>query len=71
MTAKEALIELVEDMSEDEAQWTLGWLADEHAQAPRPLSADEMASIARGLADVAAGRTVDLEDLERESGLAD
>ncbi len=71
VTAKEALRELIDDMADDEAEWTLGWLAAEQAQSPRPLTPDESAAIERGLADSAAGRLVDLEEVERELGLAD
>jgi predicted transcriptional regulator len=66
MTAKQALLELVEEMSEDKAAEVLEWLEWEVQVDSRPLTTAERAAIDRGLADVAAGRLTDQDELERE-----
>ncbi|MEX0781178.1 MAG: hypothetical protein WED87_02865 [Dehalococcoidia bacterium] len=71
MTAKEALKELVEDMSEGEAAHAYDLLRFEQAREmdqERRLTPEERAAIDRGLADLRAGRFIDHEEIEREFG---
>jgi hypothetical protein len=76
MTAKEQLRERVETLTEDEAAETLR-LLDRHADplvvafrdAPiddEPVTPEEEAAMAEANADLAAGRTVSLEEAMRE-----
>jgi predicted transcriptional regulator len=76
-TTKEQLHRLVDDLSESEADAALRVLADPLvraiASAPvddEPLTAEDEAAITEGKADIAAGRTVPLEEIERRYGIA-
>lgn len=76
MTAKEQLLERVMKLSEAEADETLRLLADREDPVLRRLdnapledeeiSAEEEAAVAEGRADIAAGRTVSLDEAMRE-----
>jgi len=72
MTTREALHHLVDELPEEQAELARVWLEDlrEAADENGPqLDAETLASIDRGLADVAAGRVKPLEEYERERGL--
>jgi predicted transcriptional regulator len=72
MTTREALHRLVDELPEDQAELARGWLQDLHDAADDegpPLGADALASLDRGLADLAAGRVKPLAEYERERGL--
>jgi hypothetical protein len=68
MTAKEKLRERVEDLTEQEAQATLEFIAargqsfgdwlDSRPEDNEPLSPEEQAALADSDADIAAGRTI-------------
>jgi hypothetical protein len=72
LTTREALHHLVDELPDEQAELARAWLedlrdaADENGPA---LDADALASLDRGLADVAAGRVKSLEEYERERGL--
>ena len=72
MTVREELHQLVDQLPEDQAERARGWLenlrdaADEDRLA---LDAEALASMDRGLTDVAAGRVKSLAEYERERGL--
>ena len=70
MTAKEALREWVERLSEEEAQAKLPWVT---ASPPdfRPASPEVMALFRRALADSDAGRTITDDEFSRRHGLED
>ena len=72
MTAREALHHLVDELPEEQTEIARLWLEDlrhaADAEGP-PLDADALASLDRGMADVAAGRVKPLADYERERGL--
>lgn len=68
MTAKQALIERVQDMTEEEASELLAqleWNAAEFEE----LTAPELARVERGEAQVARGESIDGEALFRELGI--
>jgi predicted transcriptional regulator len=67
VTTKEALHELVEALSDDDAQELLR-LAEE-TFVPDPLTDDDRAAIARGLEDVRAGRFVSTDEVRRRFNL--
>jgi Ser/Thr protein kinase RdoA (MazF antagonist) len=78
MTAKEKLRAQVEDLSEQEAEATLdfiaargqsfaGWL-DSRPDDDGPLSAEDKAALAESDADIAAGRTVSYEQVRQDLG---
>jgi len=72
MTTREALHHLVDELPDEQAEIARVWLEDlrEAADENGPqLDAETLASIDRGLADVAAGRAKPLEEYERERGL--
>jgi predicted transcriptional regulator len=72
MTTREALHQLVDELPDDKAELARVWLEDLRNAADEngpPLDADALASIDRGLADVAAGRVKSLEEYQRERGL--
>jgi predicted transcriptional regulator len=72
MTAREALHQLVDELPEDQAELARGWIEDlrDAADDDGPsLDAEVIASLDRGLADLAAGRVKHLADYERERGL--
>ncbi|MFI5009370.1 MAG: hypothetical protein ACHQDY_03755 [Solirubrobacterales bacterium] len=79
MTTKERLHRLIDDLSDGEADMALRTIAEQHedpllraiANAPEDeeaLTPEDEAAIAEGHADIAAGRTVSLEDIERQHG---
>jgi len=81
MTAKEQLRELVDELSEPEAKRALSLVKKEHEDpmvvafrdAPKdeePWTDEDEAAAAEGRADIAAGRTVSLEEIKREFDLS-
>ena len=72
MTTRETLHRLVDELRDDQAELARSWLEDlrdaPDAGGP-PLDAATLASLERGLADIAEGRTKPLEEYERERGL--
>ena len=72
MTTREALHHLVDELPEEQAELARVWLEDlrdaDDEDGP-PLDAEALASLDRGLADVAEGRVKPLEEYERERGL--
>ena len=76
MTAKEQLLERVMKLSEAEADETLRLLStrddpvlrllDDAPLEDEEISAEEEAAVAEGRADIAAGRTVSLDEAMRE-----
>lgn len=72
MTTREALHHLVDELPDEQAELARLWLEDlRHAtdEDGPPLDAEALASLDRGLADVAAGRMKPLAEYERERGL--
>jgi len=72
MTTREALHQLVDELPDDKAELARVWLEDLRNAADEngpPLDADALASIDRGVADVAAGRVKSLEEYQRKRGL--
>ena len=72
MTTKEALHHLIDELPEAQAELAQQWLEDLRGAADadgEPLGAEALASLDRGLADIAAGRVKPLEQYERERGL--
>lgn len=72
MTAKETLHHLVDELPEDQTDLARVLLEDLRDAAdtdgPAP-DAETLASLDRGLADIAAGRVKPLEEYKRERGL--
>jgi len=68
VTAKQALLERVETMSEEEAEELLQRL-DWESTDFEELTPDELARVAEGQRQIAAGESVDGETLFRELGL--
>jgi hypothetical protein len=71
MTAREALREYIEELSEDEAAHLLDRLRWEALDSSAPLTAAQRAAVERGLADIAAGRVTDHDEVVRRLGLVD
>ncbi len=80
MTTKERLHELVDELSEPEAERALSLIEKGHEDpmiaafrdAPEddePWTDEDEAAAAEGRADIAAGRTVSLEEIKREFDL--
>ncbi len=72
MTTREALHQLVDQLPEAQAELAQVWLQDLRDAADDdgpPLDATALASLDRGLADLAAGRVKPLAEYERERGL--
>ena len=72
MTNREALHQLVDELPEAQAQLAHRWLQDLRDAVDEdgpPLDAEALASLDRGLADLAAGRVKPLAEYERERGL--
>jgi hypothetical protein len=72
MTTREALHHLVDELPEEQTELALLWLEDlrDAADEDGPqLDAEVLASLDRGLADVAAGRVKPLAEYEHERGL--
>jgi predicted transcriptional regulator len=81
MTTKERLHELVDELSEPEAKRALRLVEKEREDpmiaafrdAPEddePWTDEDEAAAAEGRADIAAGRTVSMEEIKREFGLS-
>jgi hypothetical protein len=78
MTAKEKLRARVEDLSEQEAEATLDFIAtrgesfgdwlDARPEDDEPLTAEDRAALDESDADVAAGRTVSYEQVKQDLG---
>jgi hypothetical protein len=72
MTTREVLHHLVDELADDQAELVRVWLEDlrdaTDAGGP-PLDAQTLASLDRGVADVAAGRVKSLGQYKRERGL--
>jgi len=72
VTTREALHQLVEQLPDAQAELVRQWLEDlRDASDPdgAPLGKPALASLDRGLADIAAGRVKRLDQYERERGL--
>lgn len=72
MTNKESLHQLVDELPEDQTELARVLLEDLRSAADPggpPLDDEALASLDRGLADVAAGRVKPLDEYERERGL--
>jgi hypothetical protein len=72
VTTREALHQLVDELPEDRAELARGWLQDLRDAADDdgpPFAPEALASLDRGLADLAAGRVKPLAEYERERGL--
>ncbi len=67
MTAKEQLHEFVEELDEGEAKSLLAGLRNGSDRAGDRLTEEELEAHDRGLADVAAGHFITLEELVRET----
>ena len=71
MTVKEEIHRLVDELPEDQAELVRQMLQDLRDGADpdgEPLDTEAMASLDRGLSDIAAGRVKSLEQYERERG---
>ena len=72
MTTKEALHHLVDELPEDQTELARVLLEDLRNAADAagpPLDDETLASLDRGLADIAAGRVKPLDEYKRERGL--
>jgi hypothetical protein len=72
MTTREALHQLVDELPEDQAELAHAWLQDLRDAADEdgpPLGPEALASLDRGLADLAADRVRPVAEYERERGL--
>jgi hypothetical protein len=72
MTAREALHHLVDELPEEQTELARLSLEDLRHAADEdgpPLDAEALASLDRGITDVAAGRVKPLAEYERERGL--
>ncbi len=72
MTTKEVLHSIVDELTEDQTELARLLLEDLHDAADSggpPLDDDGLASLDRGLADIAAGRVKPLDEYKRERGL--
>jgi NADH:ubiquinone oxidoreductase subunit len=74
MTTREELHHLVDELPEEQAELAREWLQDLRDAADHdgpPLDDESLASLDRGLADLAAGRVKPLGEYERERGRSD
>ena len=72
MTTKEALHHLVDELPEDQTELARLLLEDLRNAADvggAPLDEETLASLDRGLADIAAGRAKSLDEYKRKRGL--
>src|SRR5437868_1014082 len=72
MTRREALHHLIDELPDEQTELARLWLEDLRNAVDEngpPLDAEALASLDRGLADVAAGRVKPLAEYERERGL--
>ena len=66
MTVKEELHQLIDRLADEQARDLLEDLRDAADADGPPLDAEALASLDRGLADIASNRMISLEDFERE-----
>ena len=66
MTAKEELHQLIDRLPDEQARDLLEDLRDAADVDGPPLDAEALASLDRGLADIASNRMISLDDFERE-----
>jgi hypothetical protein len=72
MTTREALHQLVDELPDDQTELARVWLEDLRGASDDdgpPLDAETLASLDRGMADVAAGRVKSLDEYKRDRGL--
>ena len=72
MSTRDALHQLVDDLPEEQTELALLYLEDLRHAADEdgpPLDEETLASVDRGLADVAAGRVKSFDQYVRERGL--
>lgn len=72
MSTKDALHLLVDEMPDDQAELARQWIEDLRNAADEdgpPLHSETLASLDRGLADVAAGRVKSIAEYDHERGL--
>ncbi len=72
MTVKEEIHRLIDGLPEDQAELVKHWLEDLRNASDAegdPLDPKALASLDRGLKDIAEGRVKPLEEYERERGL--
>lgn len=71
MTGRETLHRLVDELSDEQADLARALLEDlrDAPDPDSPLEASTVASLERGLADIAAGHTMPLEEYGRERRL--
>ena len=66
MTAKEELHQLIDHLADEQARDLLEDLRDAADIGGPPLDEEAVASLDRGLADIASNRMISLDDFERE-----
>ena len=66
MTVKEELHQLIDGLDDEQARDLLEDLRDAADTDGPPLDEEALASLDRGLADIASNRMISLEDFERE-----
>lgn len=66
MTVKEELHQLIDRLADEQARDLLEDLRDAADVDGPPLDQEALASLDRGLADIASNRMISLEDFERE-----
>ena len=66
MTVKEELHQLIDRLADEQARDLLEDLRDAADVDGPPLDEEALASLVRGLADIASNRMISLEDFERE-----
>ena len=66
MTVKEGLHQLTDDLSEDQALQLLDDLRDAADSGGAAMSPESLESLDCGIADIAAGRVISLEEFERQ-----
>jgi hypothetical protein len=66
VTVKEELHQLIDRLADEQARDLLEDLRDAADVDGPPLDAEALASLDRGLADIASNRMISLEDFERE-----
>ena len=66
MTVKEELHQLIDRLADEQARDLLEDLRDAADVDGPPLDEEALASLDRGLADIASNRMISLEDFERE-----
>ena len=72
MSTKDALHLLVDEMPDDQAELARQWIEDLRNATDEdgpPLHSETLASLDRGLADVAAGRVKSIAEYDHERGL--